>query len=116
MVAYTLLVIDDGIPYTYKEVVQSVENAKWKKAMDEEMKSLHKNQTWDLVQLPEGKKIIGCKWVYAKKEGNPGTDNIYFKARLVAKGYAHNEGIDYNEVFSPVDKHSSIRILLALVA
>jgi hypothetical protein len=116
MVAYALPVIDDGIPYTYKEAVQSVESAKWKEAMDEEMKSLHKNQTWDLVQLPKGKKTIGCKWVYAKKEGNPEKDNIRFKARLVAKGYAQKEGIDYNEVFSPVVKHSSIRILLALVA
>jgi hypothetical protein len=76
MVAYALPVIDDGIPYTYKEAVQSVESAKWKEAIDEEMKSLHKNQTWDLVQLPKGKKTIGCKWVYAKKEGNPGKDNI----------------------------------------
>ena len=111
-VAYALPVIE-GVPCTYKDAIQNTENLKWKKAMDEEMKSLHKNQTWELVQLPKGKKAIGCKWVFAKKEDTLG---IRFKARLVAKGYAQKEGIDYNEVFSPVVKHSSIRILLALVA
>ncbi|PSS08126.1 Endonuclease [Actinidia chinensis var. chinensis] len=111
-VAYALPVIE-GVPCTYKDAVQGTENPKWKRAMDEEMKSLHKNQTWELVQLPKGKKAIGCKWIYGKKED---TQGVRFKARLVAKGYAQKEGIDYNEVFSPVVKHSSIRILLALVA
>ncbi|BBH04613.1 multidrug resistance-associated protein 9 [Prunus dulcis] len=106
----------NDIPSAYKEAVRSSESVEWKKSMDEEMKSLHKNETWELVQLPKGKKAIGCKWVYAKKMESLGKDNVRFKARLVAKGYAQKEGIDYNEVFSPVVKHSSIRILLALVA
>lgn len=116
LVAFALPIIDDDVPCTYREAVQSADSVKWKMAMDEEMKSLHQNKTWDLVKIPKGKKTIGCKWVYAKKEGLPGEDNIRYKARLVAKGYAQKEGIDYNEVFSPVVKHSSIRILLALVA
>jgi hypothetical protein len=49
MVAYAFLMIDDEILYTYKKVVQSTENTKWKKAMDKEMKYLNKNQTWNLI-------------------------------------------------------------------
>ncbi|BBG99268.1 transposable element gene [Prunus dulcis] len=97
IVAYALPVIEDDIPSAYKEAVRSSESVEWKKSMDEEMKSLHKNETWELVQLPKGKKAIGCKWVYAKKMESLGKDNVRFKARLVAKGYAQKEGIDYNE-------------------
>ncbi|KAJ8771862.1 hypothetical protein K2173_027039 [Erythroxylum novogranatense] len=61
IVAYALPVIEDDIPSTYKEAVRSSENVEWKKSMDEEMNSLHKNKTWKLVQLPKGKKEIGCK-------------------------------------------------------
>ena len=80
------------------------------------MQSFHKNETWELVTLPKEKKAIGCKWVYAKKEGFSRKKEIQYKVRFVAMGYAQKEGIDYNEIFSPVMKHSSIRILLAMVA
>ena len=116
MVAYALPIVDDDIPSTYSEVVSNPESIQWKKAMNEEMQSLHKNETWELVTLPQEKKAIGCKWVYAKKERFPRKNEIRYKARLVANGYAQKEGMDYNEVFSPVVKHSSIRILLAMVA
>jgi len=66
--------------------------------------------------LPKGKKAISCKWVLAKKHGYLDGDTICYKARLVAKGYTQREDIDYNDVFSHVVKHSSIQILLALVA
>ncbi|KAE8707872.1 hypothetical protein F3Y22_tig00110372pilonHSYRG00231 [Hibiscus syriacus] len=116
MVAYALPVVDDDIPITYQEAIQSLESDKWKSAMDEEMQSLQKNDTWKLAQLLKGKRAIGCKWVFVKKDGSHNKKDVRYKARLVAKGYAQKEGIDYNEVFSPVVKHSSIRILLALVA
>ena len=59
---------------------------------------------------------IGNKWIYTKKQGSRNQTTSRYKARLMVKGFAQNEGIDYNEVFSPVIKHTSIRILLALVA
>ena len=116
MVAYAFPVVEEGIPQTFLEANSSPDKEKWKKAMDEEMQSLMKNHTWKLARLSKGKKEIGCKWVYAQKEGFPSKNDVRYKARLVAKGYAQKEGIDYNEVFSPVVKHSSIHILFALVA
>jgi len=88
----------------------------WKDAMVKEMSSLYKNDTWELIELPKKKKAIGCKWVYVKKQRSLEDDVVRRKARLVAKDCAQREGIDYNEVFSHIVKHSSIQILLALVA
>ena len=56
--------------------------------MEEEMQSLHKNQTWELVELLKGKRNIGCKWVYKKKEAISKNEGEKFKAHLVAKGYS----------------------------
>ena len=53
------------------------------------MQSLHKNQTWELVELLEGKKAIGCKWAYKKKDASSKKDGEKFKAHLVAKGYLY---------------------------
>jgi len=71
--------------------------------------------TSELTKLPKGKKVIGCKWVFAKKDGSP-DGTMRYKARLVVKSYAQREAIDYNKVFAPVVKHFFIRILLALIA
>ncbi|KAH9794794.1 Integrase catalytic domain-containing protein [Citrus sinensis] len=109
-------VIDDDIPNTFGETLRSGESDQWKLAMEEEMKSLHQNQTGELVKLPKGKRAIGNKWVYTKKQGSLNQTTPRYKARLVVKGFAQKECIDYNEVFSPVVKHTSIRIILALVA
>ena len=70
----------------------------------------HDNQVWTLVDLPEGGKTIGCKWVFKLTAGG------IFKARLVAKGFRQTHGIDYDETFSPVVMLKSIRILLAIAA
>ena len=83
--------------------------------MKEEMDSMEKNKTWELVELPKDRKFVGCKWVFKLKNGVDGKVERY-KTILVAKGYSQMEGIDYHEIFSPVVKLVSIRIVLALVA
>ena len=72
--------------------------------------------TWILVENKRNKKVVSCKWIYRFKEGIEGVEGARFKARLVARGFTQREGIDYNEIFSPVVKHTSIRMLLSLVA
>ena len=81
--------------------------------MVEEMEALDKNEAWDLVELPDGRKPIGSKWVFKKKLNVVGKVEKY-KARLVAKGYSQVEGIDFGEIFSLVAKMNSIRFLLSL--
>lgn len=82
--------------------------------MEEEMETLKKNDTWDLVQWFEGQKTISFKWVLKWKMGWDGSIEKY-KACLVAKGYSQVVGIYYGEIFSPVAKMESIWFLLFIV-
>ena len=87
----------------------------WKEAMVDEMASLHKNEAWDLVELPAGRKPIGSKWVFKKKTNAEGKVEKY-KAQLVTKGYSQVPGIDFGDIFSLVAKVTSIRLLLSVAA
>ncbi|KAG7633109.1 Reverse transcriptase RNA-dependent DNA polymerase [Arabidopsis suecica] len=107
---------DHAEPDSYQQALNDPEWDKWNEAMKEEMMSMRKNQTWDLVDKPEGIKIIGCRWIFTRKAGIPGVEAPRYKARLVAKGFTQKEGIDYTEIFSPVVKHVSIRYILSMVA
>ncbi|KAH9680700.1 hypothetical protein KPL71_026653 [Citrus sinensis] len=103
-------------PTNYKQAMSSKDRKKWLGAMNEEIISLKKNNTWTLVKKPQDKKLVGCKWIYKIKEGTADGELPRHKARLVAKGFTQKHGVDFNEVFSPVVKYSSIRVLLAITA
>ncbi|GJU30249.1 retrotransposon protein, putative, ty1-copia subclass, partial [Tanacetum coccineum] len=107
---------DTHEPLTYQEAVACEDSSKWKAAMKEEMDSLRKNKTWELVDHLAGQKLVSCKWLFKIKEGIEGVQKPRYKARLVARGFTQRACIDYNEVFSPVVRHTSIRVILALTA
>ena len=81
--------------------------------MGEEIRALEENQTWTIEDLPLGKKLINCKWVYKVKYKLDGTIEC-FKARLVVRGDHQLEGFDFNETFAPVVKMTSVRTFLSV--
>ena len=82
---------DSGELECFKEVMQVETRKKWEEGMDEEMDSLVRNQTWDLVKFPAEKRELQNKWVYMFKEEDGGKKR--YKDRLVVKGFAQNKGI-----------------------
>nr|GEW57573.1 retrovirus-related Pol polyprotein from transposon TNT 1-94 [Tanacetum cinerariifolium] len=103
-------------PSRSKEAIKSSKKDEWVRALEEEMSSLNKNHTWELVDQPPGQKLVSCKWLYKIKEGVEGIQKPRYKARLVARGFTQRAWIDYNEVFSPVVRHICIRVILSLTA
>ncbi|GKF40858.1 putative ribonuclease H-like domain-containing protein, partial [Tanacetum coccineum] len=95
-----------------KKVIQALKDQNWTEAMQEELLRFKLQQVWTLVELPNGKKAIGTKWVYRNKKDKRGIV-IKNKARLVAQGYTQEEGIDYDEVFTLVARIEAIRLFLA---
>ncbi|CAN0920234.1 Retrovirus-related Pol polyprotein from transposon TNT 1-94 [Linum grandiflorum] len=99
-------------PQTFEEAAK---DKLWTEAMDTEISMIEKNKTWELVDKPKDKPVIGLKWVYKTKFNEDGSIQKH-KARLVAKGYSQQPGIDFHETYAPVARMETIRTVIALAA
>ncbi|KAC9923458.1 hypothetical protein E3N88_45065 [Mikania micrantha] len=106
------LLLLEGEPVNYKDA-QGIKE--WEEAMEAEISSIEKNNTWQLTERPVGVSPIGLKWVYKVKRDASGEITKH-KARLVAKGYVQQHGVDYGEVFAPVARIETVRLILAVAA
>jgi hypothetical protein len=95
--------------------VEAKDDPAWRAAMEQELKAVEQNRTWELVPLPAGHRPITLKWVYKLKKDELGT-MIKHKARLVARRFVQQEGVDFDNAFAPVARMESVRVLLALAA
>jgi hypothetical protein len=99
-------------PSTFDEAAK---HKVWKDAMIEEHVSILKNDVWEVVPIPQVKSIVMFKWIYKINYAtNGGVEK--FKARFVAHGFSHKEGIDYDEIFAPIARYTSIRIIISLAS
>ncbi|KAJ2928249.1 hypothetical protein H1R20_g8860, partial [Candolleomyces eurysporus] len=105
----------DDCPRSFKEAMSRPDGDKWLEAAQTEMDALIENGTWELTELPEGRREVGSRWVFIIKRKADGTIDRY-KARLVAKGYSQIPGIDFDQVFSPATRLASLRTVLAQAA
>jgi hypothetical protein len=83
--------------------------------MLEEYRSIIKNNVWDIVPRPKDKSVVSSKWIYKIKHAANGSVEK-FKEIFVARGFTQEEGIDYEETFSPVARYTSIRIIISLAS
>jgi hypothetical protein len=81
--------------------------------MQEEYSALMKNDTWKLVPPQPSRNLVDCKWVFKIKRHADGSIERY-KARLVAKGFHQRYGLDYDEMFSPVIKLTTVHLILSI--
>ncbi|CAI7800053.1 unnamed protein product [Closterium sp. NIES-53] len=101
-----------GEPATVEEALSGPQKEESKAPMDAELNSLIENETWELVELPEGRRPISSKWVFKVKSRADGALE-WFKSRLVAKGFQLKEKVDFGEIFTPVVKPVTLRTVLA---
>lgn len=105
-VASVKLTIEE--PKTRKQALSGPNKMQWIEAMDEEMKSLLDNKTWEILPAPKDRDIVSNKWVFKVKRNAKGQVDT-FKARLVARGFSQKYGTDYDQVFAPVMRQTTFR-------
>ena len=99
-------------PLTLQQAMSSPDHMEWRAAISDEMQSLKENRTWDLCELPKGRKAVSCKWVFKLKDLPDG--GTKHKARLVARGFSQVEGVDFDETYAPVVRYQSLRMMIAI--
>ena len=104
--------VADPDPKNLSEALQRQDSKFWIEATESEYNSLIENKVWELTKLPDGRKPVGCKWVF-KKKINPDGSIQKYKARLVAQGFSQVYGEDYDEVFAPVARFESVRAIVS---
>ncbi|CAI7887467.1 unnamed protein product [Closterium sp. NIES-53] len=102
-------------PKTLAEALSGPDAEKWKQSVKEEYDSLLENETWELCELPPGKKAISSKLIFRHKYG-PDGELTRYKSRLVAKGFQQTKGKDFDEIFVPVGKGTTLRMMLGMAA
>ncbi|KAJ8900220.1 hypothetical protein K2173_024860 [Erythroxylum novogranatense] len=94
-------------------IAEALRLPQWRASATDEFNALVRNNTWDIVPASEAQNVVGCKWLFRIKQKSDGSIDKY-KSRLVAKGFSQAPGIDYKETFSPVVKHSTIKVVLTI--
>jgi len=119
VVNYALIFIVNNVSKLYVYTIEaskfekSCTNKVWLKAMKEDMDSIEKNSTWELVYFPKHRKVVGYKWVYKIKKNSDRSIKRY-KARLIVKGFTHKYGLDYEDTFALVARQEIVQMLLSL--
>ncbi|XP_050876318.1 uncharacterized mitochondrial protein AtMg00820-like [Lathyrus oleraceus] len=94
-------------------IIEALKRKVWVNTMKEELEAIERNMTWELTVLPQNKKSICVRWVFKIKLKPDGSASKH-KARLVARGFLQKSDLNYFEVFAPVAKHETIRLIIAI--
>lgn len=106
---------DEDLPNTIEEARNSHDSENWEKAIQTELDILRDKNTWELIEPPKDRNIVGNRWVFTKKFDENGNLSKY-KARLVAQGFSQGFIYDYSDTFSPVVRFDSFRLLVSIAA